>query len=493
MIQHIIELADGRRIRGGEGEPALLSVNLTQTVNTGEILLPGGVCAAMAEISLYAPGESPLAQGDSFTLYEVAEGEEKKVGVFLAEMPQRKSAHVQSVTAFDRVILLDKDITNLLEGLTAWPYSLWELAELVCAYCGVDLAEGEIPNGGYAVRKFSALGVTGRQLLGWIAEAACSFCRADEAGVLRFGWYEETEKVYTPADFYQGTLRLADYTTAPIERVRIRAKEEDVGTIYPESAGEKNTYMITGNPLLTSETAEELLPVAQAVYERLCGVTYTPCSLTVKTGILPGSILQVEDTGGKRHTVYVMERRRSAGRDTLVSTGPAKLDSTTAVNSQSYRALSGKVLSLRTDVEGILAENADARGKLASLQLNVDGITATVQAAQEENKTAFTAMKQTADSLSLAVQTIRQNGTEKLSTAFGLSVDGSAVRIHREGSEMENRLDEKGMYVLRSGETMLSADARGVVATDVTVRNYLSVAHARFEDYGSDRTACFFV
>jgi methylthioribose-1-phosphate isomerase len=125
--------------------------------------------------------------------------------------------------------------------------------------------------------------------------------------------------------------------------------------------------------------------------------------------------------------------------------------------------------------------------------LNVDGITATVQAAQEENKTAFTAMKQTADSLSLAVQTIRQNGTEKLSTAFGLSVDGSAVRIHREGSEMENRLDEKGMYVLRSGETMLSADARGVVATDVTVRNYLSVAHARFEDYGSDRTACFFV
>ena len=27
----------------------------------------------MAEISLYAPGESPLAQGDSFTLYEDAE------------------------------------------------------------------------------------------------------------------------------------------------------------------------------------------------------------------------------------------------------------------------------------------------------------------------------------------------------------------------------------------------------------------------------------
>lgn len=493
MIQHILELADGRRIRGGEGEPAILSVSLTQTVNTGEVLLPGAVCAAMAEISLYAPGESPLSQGDSFTLYEVTEDGERKVGVFLAELPQRKSANVLNLTAFDRVILLDKDITALLENLTAWPYSLWELAKMVCQYCGVSLAEEEIPNGSYSVRAFSARGITGRQLLQWIAEAACSFCRMDEEGVLRFGWYQDSGEAYTPQDCYQGTVRLADYTTTPIERVRIRAKEEDVGTIYPESAGEKNTYCITGNPLLTAETAEELLPVAQAVYERLSGVTYTPCNLTVKTGVLPGSIVQVEAMDGVWHTVYVMERCRSGGRDTLISTGPAGLDSTTAVNSQSYRALSGKVLSLRTDVEGILAENADTKGRVSSLELNVDGISATVQAVGEENKTALTTLKQTADSLSATVQTIVDNGTQKLSTAFGLSIDGSAVTIHREGSEMENRLDEKGMYVVRSGEVMLQADARGVVATDVTVRNYLSVAHARFEDYGSDRTACFFV
>lgn len=493
MIQHILELEDGRRIRGGEGEPAVLSVSLTQAVNTGEVLLPGAVCAAMAEISLYAPGESPISQGDSFTLYEVVDGQERKVGVFLAELPQRKSANVLTLTAYDRVTLLDRDITDFLEGLAAWPYSLWELASLVSGHCGLTLGEGEIPNGSYPVRKFSARGVTGRQILQWIAEAACSFCRADEEGVLRFGWYEETEQIYTPGDCYQGTLRLADYTTAPIERVRIRAKEEDVGTVYPGSPGEKNTYCITGNPLLTAETAEELLPVAQAIYERLSLVTYTPCTVTVEGGVAPGTVLQVEDTGGARHKVYVMERRRAGGRDTLVCTGPASLESTTAVNSQSYRALSGKVLSLRTDVEGLLAENADMKGKLSSLAMDVDGITATVQAAGEENKAALTALRQTADSLSLAVQTIQDGGAQKLTTAFGLTVDGSAVRIHREGSEMENRLDEKGMYVLRSGETMLKADAGGVVATDVTVRNYLSVAHARFEDYGSDRTACFFV
>ena len=63
---------------------------------------------------------------------------------------------------------------------------------------------------------------------------------------------------------------------------------------------------------------------------------------------------------------------------------------------------------------------------------------------------------------------------------------------------MENRLDNSGMYVERSGETILQANAAGVVATDVTVRNYLIVGnHSRFEDYsdGDDdaRTGCFWI
>lgn len=491
MIQHVLELKDGRRIRGGEEEPAILSVNLTQTVNSGEALLPGAVCAAMVEISLYAPGGSPLAQGDSFALYEVTETGEQTLGVFLAEQPQKKSANVISVTAYDRVTLLDRDITEFLAGLTGWPYSLYELAALVCDHCGVVLGNTEIPNGSYPVKAFSAGGITARQLLQWVAEVACCFCRADSQGVLHFGWYEESDILYTPRDYYQ--LSLADYSTAPVERVRIRAKEEDVGTVYPEETGEKNTYIITGNPLLTAETAEELLPVAQTVLERLSSIVYTPCTLTVDTGVAPGNIITVTDQKGENHTVYVMERRRSGGRDTLVCTGPASLQSTTAVNSQSYQTLLGKVLALRTDVEGILAENSDTKGTLASLKLDLDGIDATVQAVKEENKTAISTLQQTAEGLSASVQSIVDNGVEKVSNAFGLTIDGSAVTIHKSGSEMENKLNEEGMYVLRSGETILEANAKGVIATDVTVNNFLSIGHARFEDYGSDRTACFFV
>ena len=41
---------------------------------------------------------------------------------------------------------------------------------------------------------------------------------------------------------------------------------------------------------------------------------------------------------------------------------------------------------------------------------------------------------------------------------------------------------------------MLKADASGVEATDVTVNNYLVIGdHARFENYPTGRTACFYI
>lgn len=107
-------------------------------------------------------------------------------------------------------------------------------------------------------------------------------------------------------------------------------------------------------------------------------------------------------------------------------------------------------------------------------------------------------LKQNSGEISIAVQKLIDDGVNKLVTEFGLTIDGSCVDIHRSGTEMHNSLDETGMYVKRSDEVMLQANADGVIATDVSVRNYLIVGnHARFEDYsdGTDnaRTACFWI
>ena len=107
-------------------------------------------------------------------------------------------------------------------------------------------------------------------------------------------------------------------------------------------------------------------------------------------------------------------------------------------------------------------------------------------------------LKQNSGEISIAVQKLIDDGVNKLVTEFGLTIDGSCVDIHRSGTEMHNSLDETGMYVKRSDEVMLQANANGVIATDVSVRNYLIIgSHARFEDYsdGTDsaRTACYWI
>jgi hypothetical protein len=103
----------------------------------------------------------------------------------------------------------------------------------------------------------------------------------------------------------------------------------------------------------------------------------------------------------------------------------------------------------------------------------------------------------------MKVQSVRENGTTKVKNEFGLTIDESYVQIHRSDSDMTNRLNEKGMYVVRNAGTgnetiMLQADTEGVIATDVSVRNFLVLGDfARFEDYtdGTDskRTACYWL
>ena len=92
------------------------------------------------------------------------------------------------------------------------------------------------------------------------------------------------------------------------------------------------------------------------------------------------------------------------------------------------------------------------------------------------------------------METTRTQGASKLKTAMGYTFDDGGLRIARPGQQMENLLDNTGMYVRRGGEVILQANDRGVTAVDVTVGSYLVIGdHARLENYGAGRTACFYL
>ena len=399
---------------------AILSAKRTECVQPdGDDLAPGAACSTELEIKLQAAEGAtiPITAGSAFAYYEINGGAEELIGQFIAEQPTKSGYYQYSVIAYDRMTLADKDLSGWLrEQQEAFPMTLWALAQAVANQCGLTVASTGLPiNGSYQVQAFYADGVTGRQILAWIAQAAGTFCRVNPAGALVFDWYADAELSYgitaggqqgsvralvrldgdtlrtqqalvyrigLDAPFYfQGSLAYEQYSCQKIDKVQIKLTDDDVGAIYPPDEEATNALVLEGNLLLTTGTADNLQPVAQALYERFKDITYVPCTLKVQTsvGIRPGQIVQVTDAVGNSFKTYIMQAEYSGGVATLSSTGNPSRISTAAVNYKSYTNLTGKVLEISASVDGLKITNRDLQGNLASLELTVEGIETNVQ------------------------------------------------------------------------------------------------------------------
>ena len=560
-MKTVVTLPDGTELTSGmPGAIAIESVQLTHHINEDYSLTPGTVSAEALELTILTQGQTlPGKAGDVLTvLEENEEGTRRQVGVYLAEKPTFQSANRVRVTAYDTVSLLDKDLTDWLASLTGWPYPLGEFAQMVCAACGLELAIEHCVNESFPVEKFTATAVTGRHLMRWICQAGGAFCRADSQSRVHMDWYASRGVTLSPGGdsfYYQGSLSYADFSTEPVSRVCLRQTGEDVGVSYPATAQPDNPWVITGNPLLASDDTQALQSVARNLYEQMRSWVYTPCKVTVPAtfGLQAGDAFTVTDPKGVTVTGLVMSRARKGHKDTVQCSGSLRRTDSVAKNSLSHHALSGKVLNLQTSVDGLRAENKDSVGKMAALELTVNGISTEVsrqsqradyleqdvanldqyatsiemsvrslreqgnateqQMAQlavqdgsiraevsrqdkslQEMRRDLTAVEQTAQQVKIAVRSVEEQGVSRVQTETGYTFGADGLRIQKAGQEMENLLDERGMIVSRGDTVMLKADSGGVLATDVTVRNYLIVGtHARLEDHGDGRTACFFL
>ena len=100
----------------------------------------------------------------------------------------------------------------------------------------------------------------------------------------------------------------------------------------------------------------------------------------------------------------------------------------------------------------------------------------------------------TADQVHLAISTELSNGVDKVTTSTGFTFNEAGLTINKSDSEISTNIDEDGMSIYKNNEEVLTADNTGVTQVNATIKQYLIVGkNSRFEDYGSDRTGCFWI
>ena len=394
MYQPILTLSSGTELKGGSPGSAVKSLTLHTAVNAGQEFTIGSAFSDYIEAEIWAdPGGSlQITAGDALTYYRQDDaGNRTKVGVFYAEKPTRTKRNSYKVTAYDTMSKLDADFSGWLRANQAqFPKTIWQLVQLACQRAGVALASSSLPiNGSYSVQAFYADDLTCRQIISWAAEAAGCYAHMNADGKLQFLTYTDkrsTVKI-TPdgasnsTAYYADSLSYEDYTVKAIEKVQIRQSDSDVGVIYPDSTTATNTYAVQGNLLLTTGTEANLKSVVQNLYNALKNVTYTPCKVSVpsSSGLTCGQIVHVKDARGREFDTYLMSATISSGKASFESMGSASRESSSAVNSQSYKNLTGKMLEIKTSVDGLEVKASDLTGKYTDLKATVDGLSSEVK------------------------------------------------------------------------------------------------------------------
>ena len=510
MYKHIIELADGTRITSGSSEIyAIKSVSIQERVNSGSELTLGSTCASQVQVELFAPDNGlNLVPSEEIKVYEQKDFESNisLVGTFIIEQPKRASANTIKITAYDRITKLDKDVTEWLNALNEWPYTLYQFVQMVCAECSVFFATDSIPNGDYLVQKFWAENITGRNLIEWAGQAAGRFCRSTPQGDLEFAWYVPTEySIGASLDaqndlfYFQNSLSFEEYSVEPIERVHIQLTEDDIGVAHPSSMEDLNTYAITGNYLLTTDSTQALQPVATTLYEHLKNVTYTPCTISIPANpyIRAGNIVTICDRNGFSFNTYVMSRTRQGQKDTLSCTGSHRRDSASVAAAKNIvKALQGRVAKLRVSLEEVSVSLQRTTEEIDSIQIEQSSIAQTVQGIDTrvteqkilagELQGKQTELEQRADSLSISVTTIQstvdskasQSDLNEIAEHFNFDADG--LTISNTNTGMGIQVSEKQVAFQGSGNPSTIIRPHDMSTTNLSVETRLDLGGFSF-------------
>lgn len=384
------------------------SVVYTESVNAGDGLRPGAVCAAKIEVEVYGSQSSAPSVGDALTYYQVDENaNETLIGTFYAE-PSIPTKNTFRFTAYDAVAKLDAPYSERLNAIqNNFPMTIYALVADACSVAGVTLGSSSWPLSTQNVEAFYADNLTCRNILQYAAEIAGKFVRCDSSGEVIFDWYTTASTGIKPGaatgyvPYKQDGLTYDNYSVLTCDAVAIKpAGTEGAAYIYPttfgtvtaedpngdgnviltnlvvtddgngnlylsvgaeddnndgnveitSSASASNTLILSGNLLLTNATDATYTAAAQNIYNVMSTLpTYRHATVNLFTFLNPfraGQFVSVTDAQGVSFTAPVFEMKVEASGATLMSSGKESYETESTSTEKQLANLANNIVQI---------------------------------------------------------------------------------------------------------------------------------------------------
>ena len=221
-----------------------------------------------------------------------------KLGRFIAESDGIIRKTVISLSANDQMLLFDDTLIDDVD--LAFPITLKDLLKAMCAHVGVHYLDEGFINDDLIVaeRPDDFDEATIREVLSWVAEAACAYAKFDRDGNLRIRWFESAETSFDENSFSE--FDPMAYQVSSISGLKIRNSNSYVEDTY----GSGNTYLIQDNPFLKPDDSENTYSLRRSssnpILDRISGFDeFYPASGTLfgDFSVESGDVISVQKGG----------------------------------------------------------------------------------------------------------------------------------------------------------------------------------------------------
>lgn len=352
--------------------------------------------------------------------------------------------------------------------------------QAICDFLGIELATTNFNNSDVIIdeEKYDK-SYTFRDVLTEIAQAAGGTIaiKNDKLCVL---YPTATDKTVEPSNLK--SIKIGEIY-GPVNSVVLARTPQEDNIFKKDEATEKICEIKIENNQLMDSHREDFI---DGIYEALYDLTYYPHEIeSFGIGILDiCDLFTIETLDGNTYTALHLSGALEITQginETTKGAAPEVTETDYKAASKTDRVLNKTILRVDKQ-EGII------QGLVSKVDTIPNDLTGEL-----EKITKSVESTMTSEDIKLLVSTTVE-GKDSVTTSTGYTFDKDGLRISKSGEEMENLLDNTGMFVNRGKDNVLTANHEGVQAINLTAHQHLIVGeNSQIENYGEKRTGCFYI